>query len=53
MPDIVLPSPADAMEIGEAYLDRVLPHDRIAPASRFRPGDRNHLFVQRLLEESN
>lgn len=53
VPDIVLPSPADAMEIGEAYLDRALPHDRIAPASRFRPGDRNHLFVQRLLEESN
>jgi carboxyl-terminal processing protease len=53
VPDIVLPSPADAMEIGEAYLDRVLPHDRIAPARRFRPADRSHLFIERLLEESN
>jgi carboxyl-terminal processing protease len=53
VPDIVLPSPADALEFGEAYLDRVLPHDRIAPAPKFRPGDRNHLFVERLLEESN
>src|SRR5688572_30471740 len=33
--NVVLPSMADALDIGEAFLDHPLPHDRIRPAGEF------------------
>ena len=36
-PDIKLPSLTDALEIGEAWLDHALPHDRIRQAPDFKP----------------
>lgn len=50
--DIALPSIADALEIGEAYLDHPLPHDRIRQAPDFRPASAHTLFVPRLKELS-
>jgi len=47
-PDIVLPSTLDSIEIGERYLDHALEHDRIAPAERFKPGNRSDLHVAEL-----
>ena len=52
VPQVVAPSLMDAMEVGEAYLDHPLPHDRIRPASDFKPLDPQFLFVPRLKEES-
>ncbi len=52
VPQIVLPSFMDAMEIGESYLDYALPHDRIRPAPNFKPMDEKHLFLPRLKELS-
>jgi carboxyl-terminal processing protease len=51
-PDIVLPGIIDAMEIGEAYLDHALVHDRIRQAPDFNPYDRDNLFLMRLQELS-
>ena len=50
--DIQLPSLADALEIGEAYLDNALPHDRIRRAPDFKPLDPLALFLPRLKELS-
>jgi carboxyl-terminal processing protease len=50
--DIVLPSLADALEIGEAFLDHSLPHDRIRPGADFKPLDPLGLFIPRLKELS-
>ena len=50
--DIVVPSLADALEIGEEYLDHPLPHDRIRPAADFKPLDTQALFLPRLKELS-
>lgn len=50
--DVVLPSLADAVEIGERYLDHALPHDRIRPAGDFSPLPKADLFVPRLDELS-
>ncbi|MFD2257083.1 carboxy terminal-processing peptidase [Luteolibacter algae] len=52
VPSIVLPSITDALDVGEAYLDNALPHDRIRPASDFRPQDAQALFIPRLKELS-
>jgi len=52
VPSIVLPSITDALDIGEAYLDNALPHDRIRPASDFKPQDQQALFIPRLKELS-
>jgi carboxyl-terminal processing protease len=51
-PDIKLPSVTDALEIGEAWLDHALPHDRIRPAPDFRPFDKAGLFLPALAERS-
>jgi carboxyl-terminal processing protease len=51
--DIVIPSLQDDIEIGEEYLDHALAHDRIRPASNFKPMDINALFIPRLKELSN
>jgi carboxyl-terminal processing protease len=52
VPHVVVPSLMDAMEVGEAYLDHPLPHDRIRPASDFKPLDQQFLFIPRLKEQS-
>lgn len=52
VPDIVLPSVIDALEVGEAYLDNALPHDRIRPAPDFRAQDAQALFLPRLKDLS-
>jgi carboxyl-terminal processing protease len=52
VPSIVLPSIIDALEVGEAYLDNALPHDRIRPAADFKPLDAQVLFLPKLKELS-
>jgi len=52
VPDIVLPSITDALDIGEASLKNPLPHDRISPAAGFRQMNADHLFLPRLKELS-
>jgi carboxyl-terminal processing protease len=50
--DVVLPSLTDALEIGEAFLEHSLPHDRIRRAPDYRPLDPQALFIPRLKELS-
>ncbi len=50
--NVVIPSLTDALEVGEAYLDHPLPHDRIRPAGDFAPLDPQSLFIPRLKELS-
>ena len=50
--DLIVPSLADALDIGENFLDHPLPHDRIRPAADFRPLDGQALFLPRLKELS-
>ena len=50
--NVVIPSLTDALEVGEAYLDHPLPHDRIRPAGNFAPLDPQALFIPRLKELS-
>jgi carboxyl-terminal processing protease len=52
VPNIVMPSIMDALEVGEAHMDNALPHDRIRPAADFRPEDKRSLFIPRLKELS-
>jgi len=52
VPDIVLPSLTDALEMGEAFLDHALEHDLIRKAPDFAPLKRDQLFVPRLKELS-
>ncbi len=51
--DLVLPSLMDAMEMGEAFLDHPLAHDRIRRAPYFKPQDPQALFIPRLKELSS
>lgn len=50
--DVVVPSLMDALEVGEAFLDHPLPHDRIRRASDFEPRDAQTLFIPSLKELS-
>ncbi len=50
--DIVLPSIFDALEIGEAHLDHVLPFDKIPQAPNFKPLSKENLFLPRLQQLS-
>lgn len=50
--NVVIPSLADAVDVGEAFLDHPLPYDRIRPAGDFKPLDPQMLFVPRLIELS-
>ncbi len=50
--DVVVPSLMDALEMGEAFLDHPLPHDRIRQAADFKPLDAQALFIPRLKELS-
>lgn len=52
VPNIVMPSIMDALEVGEAHMENALPHDRIRPAADFRPEDKRSLFIPRLKELS-
>ena len=52
VPSIVLPSITDALDVGEAYLENALPHDRIRPAPDFKELDAQALFVPELRELS-
>jgi carboxyl-terminal processing protease len=52
VPDIILPSLMDAMEVGESYLDHALDHDVIRPAPGFEPLPKQNLFLPRLREQS-
>lgn len=52
VPDIVLPSLTDALEVGEAYLEHPLEHDMIRKATDFAPLKREQLFLPRLKELS-
>ncbi len=52
VPNIVIPSIMDALEVGEAHMENALPHDRIRPAADFRPEDKRALFLPRLKELS-
>ena len=52
VPQIVLPSLTDALEIGERYLENALPHDRIRPAADFKPADPQLLHLAALKERS-
>ncbi len=52
VPQLVLPSLSDALEIGEAFLEHPLPHDLIRSAPNFKPLDPQALYVPRLLEAS-
>jgi len=53
VPDVILPSLTDALEIGESYLDRALDHDIIRPAPGFDPLPKANLFLPRLKELSS
>ncbi len=50
--DIVVPSMLDGLEVGEGFLDHVMPFDRIRAASDFKPMDRTQLFVDQLKKRS-
>jgi carboxyl-terminal processing protease len=50
--NVVIPSLADALDVGEAFLEHPLPHDRIRPAGDFKPLDAQALFIPRLKELS-
>jgi len=52
VPQIVVPSVSDAMDVGEQFLDHALEHDRIRPAANFKPLDAQGLFIPRLQELS-
>lgn len=52
VPHVVVPSLTDALEMGEAFLENSLPHDRIRPASDFKPLDIQPLFIPFLKERS-
>ena len=52
VPNLIVPSLMDAMDVGEAFLDHPLPHDRIRPAADFKPLDPLALFIPRLKELS-
>lgn len=48
VPSIVFPNILDVLDVGEAYLDNALPHDRIRPAPDFKALDVQALFLPRL-----
>lgn len=52
VPDIILPSLTDALEIGEEFQDHALPHDMIAPARGFNPMNRENLFLEKVAAKS-
>jgi carboxyl-terminal processing protease len=52
VPDIILPSARDALEVGEQYADHALAYDKIRRAGDFEPYKRENLFLAMLKEKS-
>jgi carboxyl-terminal processing protease len=52
IPDIIVPSVRDALEVGEKYADHALPYDKIHRATDFKPLKRQNLFLTMLSEKS-
>ena len=52
VPDVILPSQIDGLEVGEAFLDHPLEHDMIRRAPDFAPLKKELLFLPRLKELS-
>lgn len=52
IPDIIVPSVRDALEVGEKYADHALAYDKIHRATDFKPLERRNLFVAMLAEKS-
>ena len=52
VPSIALPNLTDALDVGEAFLENALPHDRIRPAPDFKSLDAQALFIPELKELS-
>ena len=52
VPDIILPSVRDALEVGEQYADHALAYDKIRRAQDLKPYDRQNLFLTMLAERS-
>jgi len=50
--DVVLPGPADSVEIGERFLPHAFPHDSINPAPGLKTLERKALYIDRLRELS-
>jgi len=52
VPDIILPSTNDALEVGEAFADHSLEFDQIRKAGDFRAYNRDNLFIPVLRAKS-
>jgi len=52
VPDLILPSVDDYLEVGEAYLDNPLPYDTI-PSAKFEKVNRVQYFLPELRNRSN
>lgn len=53
IPDIILPSVRDALEVGEKYADHALAHDKIRRARDLEPYSRQNLFLSMLADKSS
>jgi len=53
VPDIILPSIRDALEVGEKYADHALAHDKIRRARDLKPYNRLNLFLAMLADKSS
>lgn len=53
IPDIILPSVRDALEVGEKYADHALVHDKIRRARDLEPYNRQNLFLSMLADKSS
>ena len=52
VPDIILPSVRDALEVGEKYADHALAHDKIRRAAGLEPYRRENLFLSMLSDKN-
>ena len=52
IPDIIVPSLRDALEVGEKYANHALPYDKIRRAADFEPLNRQNLFITLLKKQS-
>jgi carboxyl-terminal processing protease len=52
VPDIILPSVRDALEVGEKYADHALDYDKIRRAQDLKPYNRQNLFLSMLADKN-
>ena len=52
VPDIILPSVRDALEVGEKYADHALDYDKIRRAQDLNPYSRQNLFITMLTDKN-